>query len=283
MDGIFNPQVRQLAFAPPFARGESLQQALRGVGGLHTEYPVPARSDGADLSSRARQLSTAFPATGDMPAPFSVPRRLQAMSAEQFNQAVSYRSSTQHDETRLSLAVRTREGDVVTLQFRQADFALREQSADGELSASGFERSISLSVAGDLSAAEAAAVDGVLAQVADQLSALYSGDLNEAASKLANLDFGGDALASFALDFSRSTRQDVVQAYGGAVPGDSVLAQLARGDAGVATLLDSLAWAQRDLMAGVASLFDAPSGVTLANGIVGSLIAPVRRDDSLSA
>lgn len=217
-------------------------------------------SDPVSISDSAHDLLSRF-------AEFrQVPRSVQALGADQYHQRVVAESGRLQQETSFSLELKTQEGDVISLSFQQAEFA-RMASAEGAFSLeAGFERVVNMSVTGELSEKELAAVDGLIAQVAEEASALFEGDLGAAAERLANIGFDGQTLASFALDFKQTSYQEVTRVY--APRADHGLGELARQDSGVASLLDAIAQAHRQLVEGAKSLFGEADAARLGKAVV---------------
>lgn len=186
----------------------------------------------------------------------------------------------------LQLSLRTREGDTVTLSVNQTDAMARMryagQHADGgkvrldEFSATS-DRALSMSVVGDLSAAETAAIEGVLAKV-EQLAAEFfspadDGLMDGSLAKLQALGFDMNSLAELSLDMSMTQSVEVARVYAGpAKSGVGQLQRLAERDDGISQALGLLADAQRRLIAEAGAVLDAPSAVNLVKATLPSAL-----------
>lgn len=194
------------------------------------------------------------------------PAGVRMVDPGRFDATLMSREASMREETSLSLELTTAEGDVVSLQFRQADFSSMREDADGFSAEAGFERFVSLAVVGELSDDELSAIDNMIARVADEASSLLQGDLGAAAQRLASLGFDSDALASFSLNFRQATWQSMSSLYNaGTEPG---LADLVRRDEGVASLLDGMASMQRRLIDDAMALFNTVDATRLGRSMV---------------
>ena len=239
-----------------------LLSQLTSAASSASEVAGPARSM-ADLLRLAPQRVSAVDAGGY--------DRIRDPSCGPFcDRQVSASAYSELNETELAMELQTRDGDVVRIRFRQTDYAATTQLASGSVSEHGLERVFDLSVEGNLSDAERGAIDRMLEQVAEQATSLFTGDLGQTAARLAALDFDSEQLATFALDFTRTTQQSLTQVYGGGMPG---LAGLARHDDAVSSLLELLADTQRQLIAEARTLFDDASAAGFARGVVPQLFA----------
>jgi hypothetical protein len=221
-----------------------------------------AKADRLDISSR------------------SVPASVRAFSPEAFSGPLRSESASLRAETSLSFELTTREGDVVSFDFRQADFMSMLADERGIAAEAGFERRLSMSITGDLSDKELAAIDNMIAKVAEEASALFEGDLGEAAMRLASLGFESDALAAFSLDFRQSSYQSITRVYGQDARGTSGLADLARRDSSVAGLLDGIAAMQRRLIDDAKALFAPLDAARLGRSVVPAVLGAVVEPES---
>ena len=105
-----------------------------------------------------------------------------------------YRSieKSARQETSLSLELKTKDGDSITLDFSQIDSfdmsRFRGRTADGDRVADqsyneGMERVVNMDVLGDLSDAEQAADDSVLQSVMQAVESFFRGDTGQAVTR----------------------------------------------------------------------------------------------------
>lgn len=247
--------VRPSAHAPNTASEASDLARQLGAGEV-----IDALSKGSSVSAIPR---TAAPTAADLLR--SAPRSVRSSATDAYDQVAGFVAYAEHNETRFSLELRTREGDVVSLDFRQLDYRSTAQADDTSVSEQGLERVVNMTVTGDLSEAELGTIDRLLAQVTEEASSFFEGDLAATAARLMALDFDSEQLASFALDFTRTSQLELTQVY---TDSNRALSDLAQRDSGVASLLEMLASTQRQLMEEARTLFDAPSAARFARSIV---------------
>ncbi len=189
---------------------------------------------------------------------------LRNLRAERFEQSV---------EHSLSFEVTTREGDRVTLHFEQLDYAGYAAGATRFESAQASQRAVSMSVVGELSESELAAIDRAVQSASELASRFFGGDLSSPAEVLASLDFDSAELSTFALDMRQAQSLELTQVY---QPAQSRLTGLASRNSGIADLLEALGDGQRHMIEALGEVLDAPSAASLTRGLVPELIAPVR-------
>lgn len=226
---------------------------------------VGSLSRGGSISAIPR---TAAPSASDLLR--QAPQSVRTSATDAYDKAASFSSYSEHNETEFSLELRTREGDVVSLNFRQLDYRSSAQGNGASVSEQGLERLVNMSVTGDLSDAEVAAIDRMLNQVTDEAGSFFEGDLLATAARLTALDFDSEQLASFALDFTRTSQIQLTQVY---TDSNQSLSDLASRDSGVASLLEMLAATQRQLMEDAKTLFDAPSAAKFARSLIPELFS----------
>lgn len=228
--------------------------------------------DGFDSIFKGGSISaiprTAAPSAADLLR--SAPQSVRSAATDAYDQATRFSSYSEHNETEFSLELRTREGDVVSLNFRQLDYRSSAQGNGGSVSEQGLERMVNMSVTGDLSDAEFAAIDRMLAQVTEEAASFFEGDLLVTAARLMSLDFDSEQLASFALDFTRTSQIELTRVYSDS---SQSLSDLASRDSEVASLLEMLASTQRQLMEEARVLFDAPSAAKFARSMIPELFS----------
>ncbi len=222
-------------------------------------------SKGGSVSAIPR---TAAPSATDLLR--SAPQSVRSAATDAYDRAASFSSYSERNETEFSLELRTREGDVVSLNFRQLDYRSSAQGNGTSVSEQGLDRMVNMSVTGDLSDAEFAAIDRMLAQVTEEAASFFEGDLLATAARLTSLDFDSEQLASFSLDFTRTSQIELTQVY---TDSNQSLSDLASRDGGVASLLEMLASTQRQLMEEAKVLFDAPSAAKFARSLVPELFS----------
>ncbi len=225
-----------------------------------------ALSRGGSVSAIPR---TAAPSAADLLR--SAPQSVRSSATDAYDRAASYAEFAERHETAFSLELRTREGDVVALNFRQLDYRSSAQGAGASVVEEGIERMVNLSVEGDLSDAELAAIDRLLEQVTEEAASFFSGDLMATAARLSSLDFDSEQLASFALDFTRTSQLELTQVY---TDSKQALGDLAQRDGGVVSLLEMLAATQRRLMDEARTVFDAPGAARFARSVVPFVFGP---------
>ena len=223
--------------------------------------------NGFDSSFKGGSISaiprTAAPSAADLLR--SAPQSVRSAATDAYDQVTSFSSYSEHNETEFSLELRTREGDVVSLNFRQLDYRSSARGNGASVSEQGLERMVNMSVTGDLSDAELAAIDRMLAQVTEEAASFFEGDLLATAARLMSLDFDSEQLASFALDFTRTSQIELTRVYSDS---SQSLSDLASRDSEVASLLEMLASTQRQLMEDARVLFDAPSAAKFARSMI---------------
>ncbi|MEZ5560384.1 MAG: hypothetical protein R3E86_17805 [Pseudomonadales bacterium] len=189
-------------------------------------------------------------------------------------------------ETSLKLELKTRDGDVISLDFSQLDsldkarFRGREHDGDRvrfEQSSRDSQRVVNMSVAGDLSEAEQAAVDQVLARVVEVANGFFGGSVGDALARLQDLEFDSGQLAEFSLKMSMSRSVDVNRYYqsGGGHEGrhgDAALRQLAGRDGDVRQMLEFFADAQRSLIESASEVLDGESAVHMVKSLLPPLL-----------
>jgi len=277
----------------PFAGLQSLLNAAPAKAGRADE---PGRSvrlaQEPDFADALRNLSAAD--QRDL-SPRSLPTSIRAFSPAAFDDSFrgSFKGSmlsetaSMREETSLSFELTTREGDVVSFEFRQADFMSLSADQNGFDGEAGFERLVSMSVAGDLSDEERVAIDNMIAKVAEQASSLFEGDLGDAALRLASLGFESDALAAFSLDFRQTSYQSITRVYGQEGYGQGAesmagLADLAGRDSAVAGLLEGIASMQRQLIEDAKALFAPLDAARFGRSVVPAVLGFAERPGVVS-
>ena len=133
------------------------------------------------------------------------------------------------------------------------------------------ERVVNMDVVGDLSDAEKAAVDSVLASVVNAVQSFFSGNVGDAVAQLKAMDFDTGELAELSLNMSMSRSAEISKSYLG---GAESLQDLMSRDANVGQALEFIASEQKRLIDLAKDVLDAPSAARL----VRSLVPPMMSD-----
>lgn len=143
----------------------------------------------------------------------------------------------------LSLAVRTADGDTVTISFqREQGSALTAYAAqDGDSQSSGASyvgyqsSSLNFSVEGNLDEGETKAISALVKDVEHLAGRFFSGDLQAAFQEASKMGFDNQELAGFALNLTQTVEHREAAAAYQATSGDSATAPASIKDAVAAT------------------------------------------------
>jgi hypothetical protein len=231
--------------------------------------PTPAAPDAAATSDAAAPDRTA-------PSTPSIAR----LSPDDFAK-LRARSIQGGKQATLSLALTTRDGDNLQLDFRQIDtFSrtwLKGETTDGvRVRANGgtasSQRYVDMQMTGDLSDDEKAAIDAMLQNVIDVADQFFHGDMRAAVAHLADMDVDTNQLADVSLKMSMSRSQQLDKV---AIGGDDVrVRQAAQASGGVSRTLEYLADQQKQLISAAKMHFDDRSAVKLVTQLLPAMIAP---------
>ncbi|MEM7078197.1 MAG: hypothetical protein AAF513_06155 [Pseudomonadota bacterium] len=219
------------------------------------------------------------PIVSDDAAPDNLPTlpisRLEASDFARYRSVETLRSQ----ETSLSLELRTKDGDLITLEFSQLDtaesFRFRGNTLEGQrMRDSGFsensERLVNMDVVGELSDAERVAIDAVLDAVVSSVNSFFSGDMGGAVATLKNMEFDYSNLAELSLSMSSSRMVEVNKAYHN---GDQAMHEMMNKDADVTKALEFMASEQKRLVDVAKSVLDDPSAARLVRELIPPLLA----------
>lgn len=190
-----------------------------------------------------------------------------------------YAESSKKAETSLSLALKTQDGDVISLDFSQMDVMemsrFRGKTLEGQrVRESSYmedtERLVNMQVQGSLDADEQAAIDEVLSTVIQVVNKFFSGDMQGAISKLKAMDFDTGELAELSLDMSMSRTAEVTRGYHN---GDNRVHDALTKDADVMQALEFLASEQKRMIDMANTAFDTPSSVKLIKSLMPPLMS----------
>ena len=226
------------------------------------ETPVPVPADAVP------PVFTPPAASGGNPFP------IEGLDVDSFDR-LRMREVERSLETTLSLDLTTRDGDKVTLDFRQLDVSsstrVRGALVDGGRArhmdrSNSFDRFVNMDVQGELSDAEKAAIDEVLATVIDTANHFFGGDsIRTTMQKLTSMDFDLAELADFSLKMSVEKSVSVDRMY---KRPDQPLQVLADQDAQIAQTLEFFASEQRNMIDMARTGFDDESAVRLVNNLL---------------
>lgn len=182
-------------------------------------------------------------------------------------------------ETNLELELVTREGDRIRLDFSQVDTSTHTTVAGKDADGNRFrvlhsgettQRLVSMSVEGDLSEAEQAAVDAALVGIVDLANAFFGTTPGSAFENVRQMDFDMAALLNVSVQMSHSQSLKVMGSYGVSAGGLPELAS--RGGAFDASL-GELGDAQRGLVNMARHVFDDHSAAKLVRSLLPSVLA----------
>ncbi|TNC85742.1 MAG: hypothetical protein CSH37_06750 [Thalassolituus sp.] len=118
----------------------------------------------------------------------------------------------------MALEVVTRDGDKVTVNFRQREGGVSLSAGGYELTASGYSSRYDMQVEGTLDDAELQALQTLFDDVGSLSETFYGGDLGAALVEAMSLGFDGNELASMSLELRQRSFSSVSRAYGESGP-----------------------------------------------------------------
>lgn len=118
----------------------------------------------------------------------------------------------------LSLEVVTRDGDKVTVNFRQKEGGISLTTPGMSLTASAFSSRFDMKVEGNLDEGELNALQTLFDDVGKLSETFYGGDLGAALEEAMQLGFDGNELASMSLELRQRSFSSVSRAYGESGP-----------------------------------------------------------------
>jgi hypothetical protein len=219
-------------------------------------------------------VDEAVPAPGnEEPAEPEFELPIKQYSAEEFSR---FRMKSLDAElvTSLELSLKTKDGDLVTLDFNQVDVLQRTRfagkSLDGDrVRVNSFneetDRIVNMNVTGDLSDAEKAAVDAVLERVIEVANKFFDGSVGAALGKLKTMEFDTGTLAELSLKMSMTRSVEFTRAYQG---GEEQLRRLASRDGEVNNMLEFFADEQKKLIDMANEVLDGESSARLVKSLL---------------
>ena len=245
-------------------RPENTPQDTPSVQSLLGRFgPLPAGLAPLPVSAAERSLES--------PALDSARRGpLQNLDAQSFGRLSAQRFEAA-ESSALSFELTTQDGDRITFQFEQLDYQRYAEAGGNSEAVALTERAVTMSVVGDLSSDELAAIDQAIASVTDLAGRFFGGDLSQPAAVLAGLDIDAGQLAEFSLNLTQTQSAELTRVF---EPAANRLSGIAARQPGVGELLEQLGEGQRRFIDSLSQVLDAPSAVGLARGIVPELISP---------
>ena len=235
----------------------SIQSLLGRFGPLPAGLaPLPVSAVERTLDSPAQDIARRGP--------------LQNLDAQSFGRLTAQQFAAA-ERSALSFELTTQDGGRVSFQFEQLDYQRYAEAGGNSESAALTERAVTLSVVGDLSPDELAAIDQAIASVTDLAGRFFGGDLSQPAAVLAGLDIDAGQLAEFSLNMTQTQSAELTRVF---EPAASRLSGIAARQPGVGELLEQLGEGQRRFIDSLSEVLDASSAVGFARGIVPELISP---------
>jgi hypothetical protein len=141
--------------------------------------------------------------------------RMPAMASSRYSSQASQQNS-------MSLELMTKDGDKISLSFKQSaqSFSYAEQQGHQYISSAGFEQGTEwqMDVMGSLDEGEQEALSNLLRDVEKLSGTFFSGDLGGALEQAMQLGFDGDELASMSLNLRQESFSSVSRAYNSVQP-----------------------------------------------------------------
>jgi len=225
-------------------------------------------NDGAEAPSMPTPIEDAEPSSTT-----ALEDAIRRISADDFD-LTRARASERSVEVTMSLELRTAEGDVVKLDFRQLDvltrLSARGANADGDdvrvrARDNATQRFVDMSIHGDLSDHEQSAIDELLGAVIEVANKFFRGDVGAVWARLQTLEFSPEELAEVSLRLSSTYRREAMKLREG---DDETVRTLAARDRSVASTLTMLADDQRTLIEAARAHFDERSAVRLVKELL---------------
>lgn len=216
--GLMSDELRASAIETKYA-------VLDGISALRDSYLGSQVEEGAEVAAAPvssqvtafRQASSQSLVTQSRPLPSGEQGNIQRATSV-------YASQYQRGES-IELALKTLDGDIVTLSYSSNFSASRSITAflsnsDQSVAAVGsYQRnsqlssSINFTVQGNLSQQEQDALNTLLKQVSELADELFNGDFSEAWSLANEFELDTDVFSALSLDVARSTSVNVLEAY----------------------------------------------------------------------
>jgi len=236
-----------------------------------------AAESAAPPAAPAAEPSAATSAADDAPAGDQEERLIERLGVEDLQRFRLKQRATELSAS-FSLALTTRDGDQVTLDYSQLDLFERSRfkarTDDGERIRFGersntSQRLVSLDVTGELDDGERAAIERLFDKIVDVANEFFQGSLKDAVAELKNLEFDGEELSDLALQFGRSQSRSALKAYGDADGIDRLVTR----DRTVSAALEYYADSERTLVEAAGEKFAQTSAVKLVRTVLPALVS----------
>jgi hypothetical protein len=192
---------------------DQAEQQLKDMGLLNDELKAEI-DQGRDLINQGLDQMMSGQSQGNT-TDSDVSTRMPDFSSSRYSSQASQQNS-------MSLELMTKDGDKISLSFRQSaeSFSYTEQQGHQYISAAGFEQGTEwqMDVIGNLDEGEQAALSNLLKDVEKLSSTFFSGDLGGALEQAMQLGFDGDELASMSLNLRQESFSSVSRAYNSVQP-----------------------------------------------------------------
>jgi hypothetical protein len=192
---------------------DQAEQQLKDMGLLNDELKAEI-DQGRDLINLGLDQITRGQYEGNIQSK-EVNAGMPALSSSLYSSQASQQSS-------MSLELMTKDGDRISLSFKQSaqSSSFSEQQGNQFMTAAGFEQGTEwqMDVIGDLDEGEQAALSNLLQGVEKLSSTFFSGDLGGALEQAMKLGFDGNELASMSLNLRQESFSSVSRAYNSVQP-----------------------------------------------------------------
>jgi hypothetical protein len=192
---------------------DQAEQQLKDMGLLNDELKAEI-DQGRDLINQGLDQMMSGQSQGNA-TDSDVSTRMPDFSSSRYSSQASQQNS-------MSLELMTKDGDKISLSFRQSaeSFSYTEQQGHQYISAAGFEQGTEwqMDVIGNLDEGEQTALSNLLKDVEKLSSTFFSGDLGGALEQAMQLGFDGDELASMSLNLRQESFSSVSRAYNSVQP-----------------------------------------------------------------
>ena len=147
-----------------------------------------------------------------------IPERDDSSDRAQSSAPAGFTLAGTRSSQSLSLEVVTRDGDKVTVNFRQKEGGISLTTPGMSLTASAFSSRFDMQVEGNLDEGELNALQTLFDDVGKLSETFYGGDLGAALEEAMQLGFDGNELASMSLELRQRSFSSVSRAYGESGP-----------------------------------------------------------------
>lgn len=192
---------------------DQAEQQLKDMGLLNDELKAEI-DQGRDLINQGLDQMASGQSQGNT-TETDVSTRMPEFSSSRYSSQASQQNS-------MSLELMTKDGDKISLSFKQSaeSFSYAEQQGHQYISAAGFEQGTEwqMDVIGSLDEGEQAALSNLLKDVEKLSNTFFNGDLGGALEQAMQLGFDGDELASMSLNLRQESFSSVSRAYNSVQP-----------------------------------------------------------------